>query len=328
MNKPRTNNLKIEAFEHSQERSDVVRGKLSVVISAYNEEGKIEACLKSSLFADEIILVDNSSTDKTAEIAKKYTKNIYKQKNNPSAIDLQKNFGFTKASNEWILNLDADEEASSELASEIKSEIRNPKSEINGYWIPRKNFIFGKWIEYSGWYPDYQLRLFRKGKGRYVNKHVHEDLNVEGETANLNNHILHHNYDTISDFINKTVNIYAINEAEEKLRKGYSFSYFDAIRFPLGEFLSRFFARKGYRDGFHGLMLALLMSFYHFIVFAIIWERKGFKQYEGKEFLSDTEKEFEKAGKEIFFWITKEKIETLKNPIKKNLFKLSRKIRL
>ena len=301
--------------------------KISVVISAYNEEEKIEACLKSALFADEIVVIDNQSTDKTAEIAKQYTKNVYEQKNNPLAIDLQKNFGFTKASNEWILSLDADEEVSKELADEIRTRIRSNVKQ-NGFWIPRKNYIFGKWIEHSGWYPDYQLRFFRKGKGKYINKHVHEDLSIEGETANLKDHIIHHNYDTIADFINKTVNIYAVNEAEEKLRKGYSFSYFDVIRFPLSEFLSRFFARKGYKDGFHGLVLALLMAFYHLIVFAFIWEKRGFKEYEGKEFLDDTEEEFRRAGKEIFFWISKEKMEAIKNPVKKNLYKISRKIRL
>ena len=309
--------------------------KLSVVISAYNEENKIASCLESAGFADEIIFVDNLSTDKTEEIARKYTKNIYKQKNDPTCIDLQKNFGFSKATGDWILSLDADEEISPELKDEIKkvldnrqSSIVNRKSNVNGYWIPRKNYIFGKWIEHSGWYPDYQLRLFRKGKGKYTNKHVHEDLGVDGETASLKNHIIHHNYNTIADFINKTVNIYAVNEAEEKLRKGYSFSYFDVIRFPLGEFLSRFFARKGHKDGFHGLVLALLMAFYHLIVFAFIWEKRGFREYEGKEFLDDTEKEFRRAGKEIFFWISKEKIEAIKNPIRKNLYKISRKIRL
>lgn len=301
--------------------------KVSVVISAFNEEKNIERCLKSLSFADEIVVIDNQSTDKTAEIAKQYTKNVYEQKNNPLAIDLQKNFGFTKASNEWILSLDADEEVSKELADEIRTRIRSNVKQ-NGFWIPRKNYIFGKWIEHSGWYPDYQLRFFRKGKGKYINKHVHEDLSIEGETANLKDHIIHHNYDTIADFINKTVNIYAVNEAEEKLRKGYSFSYFDAIRFPLGEFLSRFFARKGYKDGFHGLVLALLMAFYHLIVFAFIWEKRGFKEYEGKEFLDDTEEEFRRAGKEIFFWISKEKMEAIKNPVKKNLYKISRKIRL
>src|ERR1035437_784307 len=114
--------------------------KLSVVISAFNEENKIEACLKSIGFADEIIVVNNSSTDKTEEIAGKYTKNIYKQKNDPLSIDIQKNFGFSKASGDWVLSLDADEEVSKELADEIKARIKNNVKE-NVLWVPRTRFL-------------------------------------------------------------------------------------------------------------------------------------------------------------------------------------------
>src|ERR1035437_5808393 len=216
--------------------------KLSVVISAFNEENKIEACLKSIGFADEIIVVNNSSTDKTEEIAGKYTKNIYKQKNDPSSIDIQKNFGFSKATGDWILSLDADEEVSKELAGEIKTLIKNNVKE-SGFWIPRKNFTFGKWIEHTGWYPDHQLRLFRKGKGRFLDKHVHEKIKIEGEVGYLKNHILHQNYQTIPQFVHRAIDLYCPSEAEYLIDKGYIFSPFDAIRFPLDEFLSRFFTR-------------------------------------------------------------------------------------
>ncbi|PIR80134.1 MAG: glycosyltransferase family 2 protein [Candidatus Levybacteria bacterium CG10_big_fil_rev_8_21_14_0_10_35_13] len=303
--------------------------KISAVLTVYNEEKSIERCLKSLQFADEIIVVDNESEDKTAEIAKKYTSKVFTQKNNPLEIDIQKNFGFEKALNEWILSIDADEEVSKELTAEIKKILgAKPSSisQINGFWIPRKNFIFGKWIENAGWYPDYQLRLFRKQKGKYTKKHVHESLSLEGETAKLKEHIIHHNYSSIQQFLDKTFT-YAQNEAEELLSKGYEFSYFDAIKFPLSEFLSRFFARKGYKDGFHGLMLSLFMAFYHFVIFAFIWEKRDFPQYNSKEFLSETENEFKKAGKEIIFWISKEKLENIKNPLKRNLQKISKKIR-
>ncbi len=300
--------------------------RVSAVISAFNEEKNITRCLKSLSFADEIIVVDNSSLDKTAEIAKRYTSKVFSQKNNPQQIDIQKNFGFEKASSEWILSIDADEDVSKELAKEIKNVIKK-KSKVNGYWIPRKNIIFGKFIEHAGWYPDPQLRLFRKGKGKFVKAHVHEPIKLEGESAYLKNSLTHHHYQNISEFLKKTINIYAPNEAEEYLRKGYQFSYFDAIRFPLNEFLSRFFARKGYKDGFHGLMLSLLMAFYHFIVFAYLWEKQGFKEYDKEDFLADTEKEFRKAGREILYWTSKEKLEALRNPIARNLQKISNKIR-
>jgi glycosyltransferase involved in cell wall biosynthesis len=307
--------------------------KIAAVISAFNEEKNIERCLKSLSFADEIIVVDNSSLDKTSEIAKKYTKKVFIQKNDPNLIDLQKNFGFEKATCEWILSVDADEEISKELAEEIKrvlknSELRTQNLEpVNGYWIPRKNIIFGKFIEHTGWYPDPQLRLFRKGKGKFVKAHVHEPIKLEGESAYLNEHIIHHHYQTIAEFMGKTINIYAPNEAQNYLDKGYQFSYFDALRFPLNEFISRFFARKGYLDGFHGLILSLLMAFYHFTIFGFIWEKQGFKQYDKNDFLADTDKEFTKMGKEILFWISKEKLERIKNPIQRSLQKVSNKLR-
>src|SRR3989344_5797566 len=135
--------------------------KLSVAISAFNEERKIEDCLKSVSFADEIIFVDNSSTDQTLKIAKKYTLKVFTRENN-LMLNVNKNFGFSKASEEWILSLDADERITDELKKEIKSIIKNNKKDVNGFWIPRKNKIFGKWMEHTGWYPDYQLRLLKK----------------------------------------------------------------------------------------------------------------------------------------------------------------------
>jgi len=304
--------------------------KISAVISAFNEEKNLEKCLKSLSFADEIIVVDNQSSDRTLDIAKKYTNKVFTQKNNPKEIDIQKNFGFEKATNEWILSIDADEEISKELADEI-GKILDAKpstiSNINGFWIPRKNYMFGKWIkENSGWYPDYQLRLFRKGKGKYKSQHVHEDLSIDGETEKLKEHIIHHNYDSIGQYVKKIM-IYAPNEAEEKQKNGYVFSYFDAIRFPVSDFLNWFFARKGYKDGFYGLMLALMQAFYHFLVFAFIWEKQGFKEYDKNDFLEETGKEFGKAGKDIAFWISKEKLESIKNPIARNLQKISSKVR-
>jgi glycosyltransferase involved in cell wall biosynthesis len=300
--------------------------KISAVISAFNEEKNIKRCLESLSFADEIIVVNNSSSDKTAEIAKKYTSKVFTQKNNPAEIDLQKNFGFAKATNEWILSIDADEEVSKELAEEIKAVIKK-KNEIDGYWIPRQNIIFGKFIQHTGWYPDPQLRLFKKGKGKYVKAHVHEALKLDGESAYLKEFIIHHHYETIAQFIRRTVDIYAPNEAQDYLDKGYQFSYFDAVRFPLNEFISRFFARKGYKDGFHGLMLSLLMAFYHFLIFAFLWEKQGFKEYDKEDFLKDTENEFKKSGREILYWISKEKLESIKNPIQRHLQRVSNKLR-
>lgn len=299
---------------------------ISVVISAYNEEKKIEKCLQSAGFADEIIFVDNSSTDKTLEIAKKYTSKIFKRENNPM-LNINKNFGISKASSDWILYLDADEEITSELQKEIKS-ITQGDSQADGYKISRKNIIFGKWIEHAGWYPDYQLRFFRNGKVKFPEGHVHEELTMEGKMGELKNPLVHNNFENVSQFLHKHFITYAPNEAEQLIKKGYVFNWQDAIRFPVSEFLSRFFARKGYKDGFHGLILSMLMSFYRFIIFTLIWEKYGFEQINSQDFLKETEKEFVKSHKEMIHWFSLENLNLTKNPAKKFLNRLRRKIKL
>lgn len=298
-------------------------GKLSVVISACNEEKKIEECLESVKWADEVIIVDNSSIDKTAAIAKKYTKHVYKRPNNPM-LNINKNFGFSKASKEWILSLDADERVSLELKQEIESVIAS-QNEAQGYWIPRKNIIFGKWIEHTGWYPDHQLRLFKKGKGKFPEVHVHEMIKVEGSKEYLLGNIIHHNFETVSQFLRKHIEIYAPNEAEVLLRSGYEFSFRDVFRHPTKEFLSRFFAREGYKDGFHGLMLSLLMAFYHFIIFTYIWEKKGFMEYKEGSILAMLANEYKEICKEISYWFTNEKIKSA-SAFRKILIKLMQRI--
>lgn len=300
--------------------------KLSIVISAYNEQKKIRACLESAKFADEIIFVDNSSVDKTVKIAKEYTKKIYIQPNEPTRIDLQKNLGIEKATGDWVFVLDADEQITPELARELKDLMKHDPEGINGFWIPRKNIIFDKWIQHSGWYPDPQLRLFRKGKGKYEKVHYHEPIAVSGEKGKLSEHILHRNFEQIGQFLYKCLLVYAPNEADELIRKGYVFNYKDAIRLPVKEFLSRYFAREGYKDGFHGLMLALLMAVYHFTIFANLWEKKKF--IDAEDSLPHFEEEAREAGKEIGFWITKRKIDEEKLLFKKVSMKIKRKLRL
>ncbi len=297
--------------------------KISAVVSVFNEEKKIEKCLRSLAFADEIIVIDNGSTDRTVELAKKFTDKIFSQENDLLKIDIQKNFGFEKATYNWILSIDADEEVSSKLAEEIKEKIENS---VNGYYIPRKNIIFGKWIRHSGWYPDFQLRLFRKGKGSFTKSHVHESLSLNGKADYLKNELIHYNYDSVSQFFQKAINVYIPSEAKNYLDKGYIFSYADVIRFPLKEFLSRFFLRKGYKDGFYGLVLAMLMAFYHFLVFVNIWELNKFKDLNEEQTQKLIKKEFSRSKKELSFWFTKEKIDKSNNPLKKAIYKSLGKI--
>jgi glycosyltransferase involved in cell wall biosynthesis len=299
--------------------------KISVVISAFNEEKKVEKTLKSVSWADEIVFVDNSSTDNTPKIAEKYTKKIIRQKNDPQKIDIQKNKGIENAEGDFILVVDADELVTEELKNEIL-ELLNKDDSLNGYYIPRKNIIFGKQIEYTGWYPDYQLRLFRNGKGSYKTEHVHEGIKVEGETKYLKEHLLHSNYETISQFINKNMISYAENESDNLINSGLNLKPSDLISIPAKEFMSRFFSRKGYKDGIHGLFLSLLMASSHLITLGYVWEKQGFKKVEEERVMKETEVELIKTFKEIRYWINHSKIEQAKNLPTKYFLKFKNKI--
>lgn len=300
--------------------------KLSVVISAYNEEEKLDKCLSSVKWADEIVVMDNSSTDRTREIAKKYTERVYTQPNDPLRIDLQKNTGFEKAMGDLILSLDADELVSDELKSEIL-ELLERESLRDGYFIPRNNIIFGRKFEYAGWYPDHQLRLFKKGKGRFKTENVHEGIKVDGETEFLKEHIIHHNYESISQFIHKNMVIYAQNQANALTRENYTLKPGDLIKIPSKEFLSRFFARKGYKDGIHGLFLSLLMSASHLVMLAYVWEEQGFKETSSKRTLEEAEFELKALNKELKFWFLSIKMDDIKNPLGKLSLKLKNKLK-
>lgn len=269
-----------------------------MVISAYNEEHIIESCLKSVSWADEIIVVDNASLDKTASIAKKYKATVFSRPNNPM-LNINKNYGFTKASGDWILNLDADEVVDNELRDEITRIVSADGSDVQGYQIARKNMLFGKWIQHAGWYPDYQMRLFKRGAGKFAEKHVHEHVHVTGETGIVSGHIVHTSFQTVSQFIRKH-DLYSTNEAENLLQDGYVFHAMDCIRFPRREFISRYFAREGYKDGLHGLALSLLMAFYHLFIFLKLWEKEHYKEQPLS--VSSVEKEMDDVHREMGHW--------------------------
>lgn len=297
---------------------------ISAVISAFNEEKMIEECLKSLSFVDEIIFVDNTSSDQTVKIAKKYTKKVFVRPNDPVMLNINKNFGFTKATGDWIISIDSDERITPQLAREIKSKIKN--ADYNGFEIPRKNIIFGKWIEHSIWWPDYNLRLFKREKGKFAEKHVHEKLSVQGKVGKMENPMVHYNYQTVSQFIKKLDKTYTESETENFLKSGKDIAWYDAIRWPTNDFLKTFFLEKGYKDGLHGLVLSLFQAFYALVFFAKVWERKeNFKDLTPPNFLENVIGEFAKVFKDIRFWIFTTLIE--ENPTKKIYYKIRRKLK-
>jgi glycosyltransferase involved in cell wall biosynthesis len=173
---------------------------LSVVIVVKNEERRISRCLDSAKWADEIIVVDDQSTDRTAEIARQYTDKVYIRK-----MDIQgkhRNWAYSQARNTWILSLDADEVVSPELRNEITKVLRtNPRE--NGFTIPRRNYIGDYWVKFGGWYPSPQLKLFKKDKFRFEEAEVHCRAFMEGPCGHLKSDILHYSYSNYEDFVNK-----------------------------------------------------------------------------------------------------------------------------
>jgi glycosyltransferase involved in cell wall biosynthesis len=299
----------------------MVKIPVSVVISAFNEERHIKRVLDSVSWAEEVIVVDNESTDATATLAKKSGARVITRPNN-LMLNKNKNAGFEEAKNEWILNLDADEAVTPELEKELHGVV-NLSSGVDGYWIPRKNIIFGKWIQHGLWWPDKQLRLFRKGKGVFPCIHVHEYITVTGETKDLSQPIEHLNYETISQFFTKLNTIYTENEAAIRDERQIPFSWHQFIREPVTDFINVYYARQGYKDGLHGLVLSYLQGIYAFAVVAKRWERRGFTSSAPS--LSEVQKELVLNNKDATYWHYTSKIAEEKNVLYRFFYRLLRK---
>jgi glycosyltransferase involved in cell wall biosynthesis len=281
---------------------------LSVAILTHNEEENIRDCLESVKWVDEIVLVDEKSTDRTVAIAAEYTKNIF-MVDHEAMFHKNKQIALKKCTGDWIFQIDADERVTPELKNEI---LTLGEGTFSGYWVPRKSKIFGKFLEHTGWYPDYQVKLFRNGKGKYPCKSVHEMIEIEGEIGTLKSDLLHEHYKSVEQFIDR-MNRYTTNDAAF-INKPVVWS--DAVRYPLDEFLKRFFYWEGYKDGMHGLTLSFLMALYRLVVFAKLWEKQKFKSEYFS--LQDIYGEFKKAAKDFKYW----QIQVEKNPIKKVLGKI------
>lgn len=278
--------------------------KISVVINTRNEEQNLPNALASvKKLADEIVVVDMESTDKTVEIAKRAGAKVFRHK--PTGyVEPARNFAISKTTGDWILILDADEEVPSVLSRELES-IAKSEASADYYRLPRKNIIFGRWIQHSRWWPDYNIRFFKKGKVKWTEV-IHSVPETEGKGLDLEakeeNAIVHHNYISVSQYIQR-LDRYSQIQANEKVKSGYKFDWKDLIRKPVGEFVNRFFAAEGYKDGVHGLALALLQAFSEIVVYIKVWEHEKFKE----ESLTQKEvaQQILQAQKEIGHWMEK-----------------------
>ena len=252
---------------------------LSVVIITYNEEANIGRTLQSvqPLVADgkgEIIVVDSGSTDRTVEVAKSFGAKVFIE--NWKGYAAQKNSAIQKASGNWILSLDADEEVSEELRKEIEEILSGPAEDgfgsEDGYWIKRQNKFLGRRLRHGGFWPDPKLRMFRRGVGRVENRAVHETFDVTGRLGRLYYPIIHHSYPTLSDYI-EHMNHYSSLGAEMVVAKGkVGFSITNIVLRPILTFIYNYFFRLGFLDGREGLLLHLYHAVYVSWKYAKAWE--------------------------------------------------------
>jgi len=284
---------------------------VTAVVLAKNEEKNLPRCLKNLDWIKEVIVIDDYSSDNTKKIAEKFGAKVYQKR----LVDFesQRNWALQKVKTSWVLMIDPDEEVTSEFRQEVERLIKEDK--FDGFKFPRKNIIFGKWIRYTGWYPDWQLHLFKTKKGKYVGK-VHEQVVLDGKIGVLSASLIHYNYHSISQYLQK-LDRYTNLEAEEKVRGGYKFRYQDLLVKPAEEFFRRFFAEEGWKDGVHGLALSLLQAFSELVVYLKVWEKEGFK----KEKIDNFSYILEKIANDLFWWLGK--TSSLGNKIR---LKIKRKI--
>lgn len=253
------------------------RQTLSVVLATFNEEDNLPGCLESVKdMAEEIVIVDGGSQDKTLEIAKEFNAKII-QTDNPPVFHINKNKAIDAATGDWILQLDADEIVTKDLADEIKKKI-NSNLDINGYWLPRRNFFLGRFLTKGGQYPDYTLRLYRRGTGRLPAKDVHEQAQVSGTVGYLKNDLLHLRDKVFSEYL-KRFNRYTDLLASQLKEKNTCINVFSFISYviirPIFWFLKVFIRHKGFVDGFPGFVFAFFSSLRFPISYFKLWKLYG-----------------------------------------------------
>ncbi len=223
------------------------------------------------MWADDIVVVDSFSTDKTVTLCEKYTNRVY-QREWPG-INRQKEYAISLAKNEWVFSIDSDEVVTAELHDEIFTRLPADNGKYNGYYVKRHTFYLGKWIKHGGWYPDYKLRLFKKNKVYLGGENPHDKCFVHGKAARLRGEIEHYTYKNISNQL-ATIDRFSEIVSDELLEKNTSLPLLKMMFKPPLKFIETYVYKLGILDGVPGFIISILTSYYIFIKYAKLWEKK------------------------------------------------------
>ncbi len=249
--------------------------RISVVIATKDEERNIRDCLESVKWADEIVVVDDESKDRTVEICREYTSNIIPN-DSKGDFHVNKNLGIERSSGDWILSIDADERITQKLSREIKDAIG--KSDKLGYYISRKNYFMGRWIRGGGWFPDYIIRLFRKGTARWPlmaeDFHGTPNIKEKAQKGYLKNAMLHYTYFSFTQFLEK-FNLYTSALAKQEYNRGKKMNFLVCFLLrPCFVFFRKYFFLRSYIDGFRGFFISVSSALTIFMTYAKLWEMR------------------------------------------------------
>lgn len=241
---------------------------LSVAIITYNEEHNIADCIRSCEdVADEIIVLDSFSTDRTEEIARSFRKVRFKKHAFDGHVE-QKNRALALCKNDWVLSIDADERLSPELAREIAA--LSPEDR-DGFRVPRLTFHMGRFIRHGGWYPQRRFRLFRRSRARWEGENPHDTIVIDGRGGDLGGDLIHYSFRDLSQQID-TINRFSSIVAFTRHHRGQAFSWGKCLFKPISKFLEIYFFKQGFRDGFPGFAIAVASAFSTFLKFAKVYE--------------------------------------------------------
>lgn len=244
---------------------------VSVIILTKNEEKNIKACLETVQWSNEIIVIDDNSEDKTREIAEKIGAKVFTHALE-NDFAMQRNFGLSKATNEWVLFVDADERVPDTLATEVLYVTSQVLNDTVAYFVRRVDSMWGKKLLFGETGNIKLLRLAKKGSGEWSGS-VHEVWKIKGMTAELKHSLLHYPHQTINEFLQE-INFYTDIRAEELYKKKTPVFWWDILFYPIGKFIVNYVIKQGFRDGIPGLLSAIFMSLHSFLVRGKLWQMR------------------------------------------------------